>query len=246
MSDSTLARLCDVVPPPEPQYYTCLKKDPLRHRKKKGSHATPKYGLLFSASAGCLPCVRYWHEVEGVSLASASDNHDDWDVRSYASTEGHAEVVAYVDERTGGQPEALLPLTEEVYPASSPPKCTGPSSHTWSSEYPIMLAAAARDGCVECCRILIRDMGVSPHKNAAGFWGMSPMEEAKEGVAKGRRGCAEVVALMAGVPSVAEPHLTEEHTAGEPSVAEPLLTEEPTARRPQSIYGEFLRGKRKI
>ena len=109
-----------------------------------------------------------------------------------------------------------------------------------------MLAAAARDGCVECCRILIRDMGVSPHKNAAGFFGVSPMDEAKEGAAKGRRGCAEVVALMAGEPSVAEPHLTEEHTAGEPSVAEPLLTEEPTARRPQSIYGEFLRGKRKI
>ena len=70
-----------------------------RHRGKK-THDTPKYGLLFAASAGCLPCVRYWHEIEGVPLDSASDNHPDWDVRSYAeyhNNEGAQDVLEYLD-----------------------------------------------------------------------------------------------------------------------------------------------------
>ncbi len=38
-----------------------------QHRGR-GRHSTPKYGLLFSASAGCLQHVRYWHEEQGVPL----------------------------------------------------------------------------------------------------------------------------------------------------------------------------------
>ena len=81
--------------------YDCPSCDALRHRKEKGSHSTPKYGLLFSANAGCLPCVRYWVEREGVSLDSASDNHSDWDVRSYAlqctNEVERTDVLRYLD-----------------------------------------------------------------------------------------------------------------------------------------------------
>ena len=70
-----------------------------RHRGEK-SHDTPKYGLLFAAKAGCLPCVRYWHETQGVPLDSTSDNHPDWDVRSYAEhadNENAQDVLHYLD-----------------------------------------------------------------------------------------------------------------------------------------------------
>ena len=81
--------------------YECRYAYPLRHRKKDGPHSTPKYGLLFAASAGCLPCVRYWVEQENISVDSASDNHATWDVRSYAAEgkpgAGKYEVLQYLD-----------------------------------------------------------------------------------------------------------------------------------------------------
>ena len=73
---------------------------PKRHRTT-GPHDSPKYGLLFAAGAGCLSCVRYWHEYQGVPLSSASNNHKDWDVRSYAhwsTSENAQEVLDYLDQ----------------------------------------------------------------------------------------------------------------------------------------------------
>eukprot|EP00973_Karenia_brevis_P001093 150188-Karenia_brevis.AAC.1 len=69
-----------------------------RHRGRK-SHDTPKYGLLFAANAGCLECVKYWIEEEGVDVNSTSDNHPDWDAESFAewgNGENQAAVIQYL------------------------------------------------------------------------------------------------------------------------------------------------------
>ena len=88
----------------------CHTGHPRRHCGEKEGHDTPKYGLLFAAAAGCLPCVRYWHEKEGIPLDSTSDNHRNWDVRSYADwhkndSDRHWEVSDYLDHRL-----ACLPM----------------------------------------------------------------------------------------------------------------------------------------
>ena len=161
-----------LLPPPPSQFIRC--EDPRRHQTKK--HATPKYGLLFSAAAGCLDCVRYWHEEMGVSLDVTSDNHSDWDTRYYASYYGKAEIVAYIDTKMRNL------------------KCTGVHTKSWCELD--QLIAAAEDGCVKCCSFLVQVRGVSVHTKGAGVWCMSALEAAEAGAARSRRGCAEVVEFM--------------------------------------------------
>lgn len=86
----------------------CIGNDARRHKGKK-SHDTPKYGLLYAACSGCLPCVRYWHERENVPLSNASDNHPTWDLREFAmlglkecavwDEQNVKDVLEYLDQR---------------------------------------------------------------------------------------------------------------------------------------------------
>ena len=168
------------LPPPPPfQFKPC--QDPLRHQAKNGSHATPKYGLLFSAAAGCLDCVRYWHEEMGVSLDVTSDNHSDWDTRYYASHNGKSEIVAYIDSKMRERTNSVV-------------ECRG--LHTKSGCELDQLIAAAEVGCSKCCYFLVQECGVSVHTQGAGVWCISALEAAEAGAAKRRPGCAEVVKFM--------------------------------------------------
>ena len=179
-----------IPPPPTTQVEAC--NDPLRHRKRKGSHSTPKYGLLFAASDGCLPCVRYWHEEQGVSLLSTSDNHADWDVRSYAQYSGQAEITYHIGSRLK---DALASGEQQA----TTNRCPGVTAHTLTAEQNQMLACAARDGCVQCCSILL-PVSISDRRDlisstSSGVWDLSPMGEAIQGAEAGS-GCADVVALL--------------------------------------------------
>ena len=140
------------LPPPPPfQFKPCL--DPLRHQAKNVSHATPKYGLLFSAAAGCLDCVQYWHEEMGVSLEETSDNHPDWDTRYYASYHGKAEIVAYIDSKMLTR-ATINNLTQQAQPmqqaqqAQWPPQTQPPIQQAQQAQLNVILLVFV--SCFKC------------------------------------------------------------------------------------------------
>ena len=144
--------------------------------KKDGSHSRPEYGLLFSASAGCLSCVRFWVERECMSLALTSDHHIDRGVRSCAEwckdSGGKRKVFEYLDRYelpSANREESPLLQIWDKNAAGVILDCPGPIAHTHSTNEFGQLPCAARDGCVNCCSYFISVCKVSFHGNALGI-----------------------------------------------------------------------------
>ena len=163
-----------LVDPAELDLPPCRTGNKTRHLTKTQRHNTPKYGLLFSAAAHCLPCVRYWHEIQQAPLDSASDNHPEWDVRCYAewtkAKEGDErfkqEVLDYLDglnPETETESESQPPPLEYKFTGAPPPPQWPPltwQTTTWPPCYNCRdhmspkngLFYACRKGCVGCVR----------------------------------------------------------------------------------------------
>ena len=124
----------------------------------------------------------------GVSLEVTSDNHLEWDTRSYASYNGKSEIVVYIDSKMRERTNSVV-------------ECRG--LHTKSGCELDQLIAAAEVGCSKCCYFLVQECGVSVHTQGAGVWCISALEAAEAGAAKRRPGCAEVVKFMRAQDSLA-------------------------------------------
>ena len=181
-----------------------------QHRGR-GRHSTPKYGLLFSASAGCLQHVRYWHEEQGVPLDAASDNHADWDVLSYAewSTElGAEEVKRYIQQRlsvsgaSAVDPRSAMPAPvpqaeDNVDSSTGPlPPCPGITTHGDVTDPVGMLVGAAESGCMRCTSFLVTVKHVNPLQRSKGVWRMSALDAARAGASVQWPGCDTVLEFL--------------------------------------------------
>ena len=185
-----------------------------QHRGR-GRHNTPKYGLLFSASAGCLQHVRYWHEEQGVPLDAASDNHADWDVLSYAewSTElGAEEVKRYIQQRLSASgasavdprsamlarvPQAGSIYLDNVDSSTGPlPPCPGITTHGDVTDPVGMLVGAAESGCMRCTSFLVTVKHVNPLQRSKGVWRMSALGAARAGASVQWPGCDTVLEFL--------------------------------------------------
>ena len=193
---------------------------PRKHRAK-GTHDSPKYGLLFAASAGCLECVKDWVEDKGQSVQQASDNHFDWDVLSYAQhgleTPEKFRVIEYVRERlklelapvtsaavaataviatTTGVPDPERPLLNQSAPSKAPPVCPGLATHGANQDMLDICINAAGDGCLQCVKYLVQDKDIDPTVAGLGVWGITPLQAAKRGRLSGRPGCGAVLKYL--------------------------------------------------
>ena len=183
-----------------------------QHRGR-GRHSTPKYGLLFSASAGCLQHVRYWHEEQGVPLDAASDNHATWDVLSYAGWSkelGAEEVKRYIQQRlsvsgaSAVDPRSAMPARvpqaeDNVDSSTGPlPPCPGITTHGDVTDPVGMLVGAAESGCMRCTSFLVTVKHVNPLQRCSkmGVWRMSALDAARAGASVQWPGCDTVLEFL--------------------------------------------------
>ena len=204
----------------------CISMNPctdVRRHRKRPPHDTAKYGLLFAAQAGCIQCVKYWIESVGVDINSTSDNHDDWDVESYAkwgNSIGKDSVLKYLQDRRtevlhlreravpntclasslshSSQTEDALhtsPLLPKALLTSYMVPCRGVHLHGISHKDVDRLAGAAWDGCLTCVSHLITAQLVSPDEKPGpdAPFQMTARDAALYGAALERHKCFDVL-----------------------------------------------------